>query len=294
VTDSGARLWVPLLGEGWTTEIAVQSLAERQVVAEVAWRGPAGEQAVRRQIAPGAAAIFAAPANATSGRVVAADGAVLAALAVASPTTGGTVTYPLPSSAERALYLPAFGQAAGWTSAVQIHNPGDGAVDVTVQWEEYAGGSRWQDRVTLAAGGTTVLPRADGPPLPSGALGAVRLTASGGVLALAVLRADSAEAYFVYPARPPAAADLVLPLADLPGLPEQRLIAVQNGGEGAAAVMLHFYDFDGRELDRLSDSVPPNAARAYQPRPAAGDAASVVIRGSGNPLVAALLQSPSE
>ena len=69
---------------------------------------------------------------------------------------------------------------------------------------------------------------------------------------------------------------------------------MQNGGERAAAVTLHFYDFDGRELDRLNDSVPPNAARAFRPRPAAGDAASVVIRGDGSPLVAALLQSPSE
>ena len=109
-----------------------------------------------------------------------------------------------------------------------------------------------------------------------------------------VLRADSGEAYFAYPARPAAAADLVLPLADLPGLPEQRLIAVQNGGERAAAVTLQFYDFDGRELDRLNDSVPPGAARAFRPRPVAGDSASVVIRGTGSPLVAALLQSPSE
>ena len=157
VADSGARLWIPLLGEGWATEISVQNLAERPVVAEVAWHGPTGEQAVRRQIAPGAAAIFPAPANATSGHVQAADGAILAALALASPTTGGTVPYPLPSSAERALYLPALGQVAGWTSAVQLHNPGDGAVEVAVQWEDYAGGRRWQDRVTLAAGGSTVL-----------------------------------------------------------------------------------------------------------------------------------------
>jgi hypothetical protein len=292
LADGGTRLGIPLLGEGWATEIAVQNLAERPAVAEVAWRGQAGEQVVRRQVAPGAAAIFVAPPSAAGGRVLAADNATLAGLAVATPTGGGALAYPLPSATEQTLFLPLIGQTADWTSALQLYNPGEAPIDVTLQWADYAGGGRWQDRLTLPAGATVLLPRAEGPPLPSGALGAARLAASGPVLALAVLRAAN-EAYLAYPGRPAAAADLVLPLADLPGLPEQRLVAVQNGGDRPAAVTLHFYDFDGRELDRLEDSVPPAGARAFRPRAATADAATVVIRGSGSPIVALLLQSPS-
>ena len=69
---------------------------------------------------------------------------------------------------------------------------------------------------------------------------------------------------------------------------------MQNGGERAATVTLQFYDFDGRELTAAERHGPACGARAFRPRPAAGDAASVAIRGNGSPLVAALLQSASD
>ena len=142
-----------------------------------------------------------------AGRVQAPDGAALAGLAVATPTTGGAVPYPLPLTAERVLCLPAIGQAEGWTSDIHLYNPGDGAADVVLQWQDYSGGTPWQDRATLAAGA--------GPwscPVPMARLcrpapwGPPVSTASTPVLAVAILHAARGDAYFVYPARPGGAA----------------------------------------------------------------------------------------
>jgi hypothetical protein len=69
---------------------------------------------------------------------------------------------------------------------------------------------------------------------------------------------------------------------------------VQNAGTGTAQMSLTYYDGEGVELDRVTDTVPRDSARAVVPRPATADATSIVVRSAGSPVVAALLQSPGD
>ncbi|HZR99652.1 MAG TPA: N-acetylmuramoyl-L-alanine amidase [Chloroflexota bacterium] len=287
------RLSVPLLGEGWTTELAVQNLGDGPTAAEVTWRSRSGARVDRRQLGPGAAAVFALPSDAQSASVASSTGTPLVGLAVASASGGRALTYPLPAAASAGLLLlPLFGQADGWTSTLQLLNPGDAPAQVVLRWGPYGGSGPWQDGVTLRPGESLEVPRPQGPGLPGGALGAMRIEASGPVVGLAVWRHTASDVYLASPALLPSSSDLVLPLGDLAGLPDQRLLGVQSAAADSVRVALHYYDADGQELDRVVDTLPPGGALAYRPRPAASDAAQLVIRAGGAPLAAALLQSP--
>jgi hypothetical protein len=287
------RLSAPLLGEGWTTELAVQNLGDGPTAAEVTWRTRSGARVDRRQLAPGAAAAFVVPSDAQSASVASSAGTPLVGLALASSLGGKALTYALPvATSARLLLWPLFGQAEGWTSTLQLLNPGDAPAQVALRWGPYGGSGPWQDSVTLRPGESLELPRPQGPGLPGGILGALRVEASGAVVGLAVWRHAASDIYLASPALLPSSSDLILPLGDLAGLPEQRLLGVQSGADDSARVALHYYDADGQELDRVVDTLPPGGASAYRPRPAASDAAQIVIRAGGAPLAAALLQSP--
>jgi len=292
LTPSDGPLAAPLLGEGWASEIAVQNAGDRATTAEVTWRTPAGPRVVRRQLEPGAAALFTAPPEARSVTIAGAAGSALAALAIATPSSGSPLAYGLPAASGRLLLLPLFGTGEGWTSTLQLLNPAERAAQVSLRWGAYGGSGPWQDSLTLGPGDVVSVPRTQGPALPAGSLGAARIEASAPVVGLAVWRYDASDVYLAAAASTPAADDLVLPLADLPGLPEQRLLAVQSAADGAARVAVYYYDADGAELDRVVDTLAAGGALAYRPRPAAADAAQVVARGAGAPLAAAVLQSP--
>jgi hypothetical protein len=84
----------------------------------------------------------------------------------------------------------------------------------------------------------------------------------------------------------------VLPLADLAGLPEQRLLAVQSADSAAARVTLSYLSFEGHELDRTQATLAGEAARTLRLADASADAASVLVRSEGAPVLAAVLQQP--
>jgi hypothetical protein len=191
------------------------------------------------------------------------------------------------------LLLPLFGRADGWSSAVDVRNVGGSPAEVELRWLPHGGGAVWRDRVPVRPGTVVTLPRADGPALPAGQLGAAVLLAERGVLAALVHHGrDDAREAVAYPALTEGGTELAISLADLSGLPEQRLLAVQNAEPAPAPLTIRYLDAAGGELDRVRDVLPGGGARGYRPRPAGADAARVEVQSVAGPVVAALLQLP--
>jgi hypothetical protein len=106
------------------------------------------------------------------------------------------------------------------------------------------------------------------------------------------MRQSSEEQYVGYVALPPQDGDLLLPLADLPGVPSTRLVAVMNGGTRAGQVTISYYDTGGQVLERQSERLAAGEAHDFRGGPATGDTASILVSSDGLPLAAVLLQSP--
>lgn len=266
----------------------VYSADAQPVVLRVEW-GPSAAGDDARQVPLGPRALVQLPVPTVAPWVqIAAEPAVPLAAVLVEEAPGGTLLWPL-AAAEHALLVPAVGTAEGWAAEVTVANLGAGPLAIEVRWTGYGEPPGWTERAVLPAGGVARWP-AGRASWPFGRWGSLAVTAAEPALAVAgrLVREGDGTA-LALPATPPASGALLVPLAELPGLPEQRRLGLHAGPQGAA-VTLRYRDVAGREVARAPEVLAAGAARALALPEAAGEAAAVEVAVESGVVAAALLQ----
>ena len=293
LAPAGGPLWLPLLPPLAATSVRwllVHSDGDPPAALTVEWwLASGGRDRQRQPLAPGATVRLAVPAGAVLGCVSSKPAAPLVALYLEAPP-GDPVCQPL-LAAESALLLPIVGMAEGWATELALANVGDTPLEIEARWAGQGEPVTWTERATLAPGATTRWP--EGRLVwPFGRFGGLALSASRpSLVATARLVRERDGAVLTLPAVAPRVGLLLLPLADLPGLPEQRRLVLHASTQDATTTVT-YRDANGTELARAVERVPAWHTRALPFPEAAGDVATVAIAAQEGAVAAALLQLP--
>jgi hypothetical protein len=214
--------------------------------------------------------------------LIQADAPIVVVVETWSSTTASASAYngiPLDSTGTGLLFPRQQKAADGWTSAVQIMNPGSIVADLVASWYSGSGSPQAILPSAVPPGSSMTYALNGMSQIPSGFDGSLQAEATEPLAAVADSRNQDATGDGLATSAglglDQLALDAYLPrVAHVVGMGLSTELSIQNGtGTGAAAITITFYDESGMATATVSDSIPPNGVARY-------DTAAVLALGS--------------